>query len=81
MMEFEPTVLDNPAVWDESRADGCSKTELGWAGPVEVDSFDKSINGKWTERVSVGDFNGVGATDAVDWEAFPLSSKIPLSDT
>ena len=46
MMEFEATVLDKPAVWEESKAEGCSKTELGWADPVELDSFDKSINGK-----------------------------------
>lgn len=41
-----------------------------------VEVFDKSINGKWTDRESVGDFNGV----IVCWENFPLSSKIPLSD-
>lgn len=83
MMEFEATVFERPPVWDESTVEGCSKTVFGLAGAAKATvagSFDKSIKGKWTERVSVGDFSGVGAP-ATDCEALPLSSRIPLSDT
>ncbi len=51
--------------------DDCSYDEL-----FVVDSFDESTDGKWTERVSVGDFNG----GAICWDDFPLSRRIPLSD-
>ena len=68
--------MDAPALGggrfcDEVNMDNCSLDAF-----VFVDVFDKSIKGKWTDRVSVGDFNGT----TVCWENFPLSSRIPESD-